>query len=364
MEEFDRKQKQIQDLLVEHKADALLLQRASSFAWATCGASSYINTASTEGLASLLITADDRYLITTNIEATRLDKEEGLVQQGWELQAAPWYETVDTVGKLVKGGKLAVDGPHPGAVDLSAQVSALRTSLGAEEVARFRILGKLCAAAMDEAIRKVRPGMSEFEIAGLLAGAAESRGVQAIVNLVATDERIYQYRHPLPTEKTMDRYAMIVLCGRRWGLVCSITRLVHFGRIEDELLRKQEAVASVDAVFINSTRPGAKLGDVFSKAVATYEKFGFGDEWRLHHQGGPAAYEPREWIATLASTDLVITNQAYAWNPSITGTKSEDTILVGEDGNEVLTVIDGWPNYAIQAAGKEINRPVILEIVE
>jgi hypothetical protein len=37
---------------------------------------------------------------------------------------------------------------------------------------------------------------------------------------------------------------------------------------------------------------------------------------------------------------------------------------VGEDGNEVLTVIDGWPNYAIQAAGKEINRPVILEIVE
>ncbi|MDT8304742.1 MAG: hypothetical protein RRC07_02300 [Anaerolineae bacterium] len=34
--------------------------------------------------------------------------------------------------------------------------------------------------------------------------------------------------------------------------------------------------------------------------------------------------------------------QVFAWNPSIAGTKSEDTILAGESGNEILTAMDGW----------------------
>jgi antitoxin VapB len=56
---------------------------------------------------------------------------------------------------------------------------------------------------------------------------------------------------------------MLILCGRREGLVCSITRLVHFGRLPDDLRRKAEAVASVDAAFIDATRPGCTLDEVF-----------------------------------------------------------------------------------------------------
>jgi len=40
MTEFDLKQEQIQALLAGRGLDALLLQRVSSFAWATCGAAS------------------------------------------------------------------------------------------------------------------------------------------------------------------------------------------------------------------------------------------------------------------------------------------------------------------------------------
>ena len=151
---------------------------------------------------------------------------------------------------------------------------------------------------MDQAIRAVRPGMTEFQIAGLLAEASQSRGVQPIVNLIATDQRIYTFRHPLPTAKTLERYAMMVLCGRAHGLVCSLTRLVHFGPLPAELRRKAEAVAVIDAAFIAATRPGRTLGDVLARAVQAYADSGFADEWRLHHQGGPAGYEPRERIAT------------------------------------------------------------------
>lgn len=96
MTEFSQKQERIQVLLAEHKLDALLLQRVSSFAWATCGAASYVNTATTSGEAALLITPSGRYLITNNVEATRLEQEEKLAAQDWEFRVAPWYEAQDT----------------------------------------------------------------------------------------------------------------------------------------------------------------------------------------------------------------------------------------------------------------------------
>jgi len=363
MSEFELKQKQIQALLAKKKLEAILLRRVSSFAWATCGASSYINSAVTEGTASLLVTPKGRYLMTTNIEAPRFDKEEGLAKQGWEIKTSRWHESVDLVAGLAGAYKLGADGYYPGAVDVSGEMADLRINLGPEEQDRFRSLSALCAEAMNEAIRLVHPGQTEYEIAGLLSQASEKRGVQAIVNLIASDERIFAFRHPLPTGKKLAKYAMLVLCGRRWGLVCSITRLVHFGRLSEELRRKQAAVAQIDATFLAATRPGKTLGEVFERAARVYAETGFADEWQLHHQGGPAAYEPREILGTPGESYMVQAGQAYAWNPSITGTKSEDTILVGEKGNENMTVIPGWPVVKVSVDQQIYERPAILEVV-
>ncbi|HET7377090.1 MAG TPA: aminopeptidase P family protein, partial [Anaerolineae bacterium] len=109
--EFDAKQMRIAALLAAHNLDALLIQRVSSFAWATCGAASYVNTAVANGSASLLITPTNRYVITDNIEATRLQQEEQLEAQGWEFHIAPWYETNEAIAQLTHGLKLAADQP-------------------------------------------------------------------------------------------------------------------------------------------------------------------------------------------------------------------------------------------------------------
>jgi antitoxin VapB len=204
--------------------------------------------------------------------------------------------------------------------------------------------------------------MSEYQLTALMSGAAEARGVRAQVLLVATDERIFRYRHPLPTAKAMQRYAMLVFCGRQHGLVCSVTRLVHFGPLPDELQHKSQAVAEVDASMIAATRPGRSLGEVFELTRQAYARVGYPDEWQLHHQGGPAGYEPREFLAT-ASVDVPVgLGQAYAWNPSITGTKSEDTILVSPAGNQVLSLSPDWPAITVEVAGQSIARPAILVV--
>jgi antitoxin VapB len=360
--ELDYKLNAIHSLLAENDLDALLLRRVSSFAWATCGAASYVNTAAVEGVAALLITGAGRYLITDNIEAPRLEKEEKLGAQGWEFRVHLWHEHPQIISQLAGGLKLGADAPYPGAVDLSQQVARLRSRLTVEEVQRFRSVGRLAAQAMEAAARAIRPGMTEHEIAGRLSFESEKRGVQPIVNLVAADERIFNFRHPLPTARILERYAMLVLCGRRWGLVANLTRLVHFGLLPDEIRRRSEAVARVDAAFIAATRPGRTLGDVLQAGINAYAAVGYPDEWNLHHQGGVAGYEGREVIAVPGMPDLVHANQAYAWNPSITGTKSEDTILVREDQNEVLTAIEGWPTLEVEAADATFERPAILEI--
>lgn len=358
MSEFEHKLDRIRTWLGERELDALYLQRVSSFAWATCGAVSHVNLASTDGIASLLITHDKYYLFTNNIEAPRLGKEEGLFSQGWDFQVAPWYADRSVLPDLLRGMKVGADGSHPGMQDLSTELARLRSNLTPEEGQRFRSLGLLCAQAMHATIRSIHPGMTEHEIAAYLAGEVEARGVQVTVNLIATDQRIFSYRHPPPTNKKLERYAMLVLCGRQSGLVCSLTRLVHFGVLPEEIQQKSEAVARIDAAMITATQPGRRLGEIFQIGVDEYARLGFPDEWRLHHQGGPAAYEPREYFAHPGSSDLVTIGQAYAWNPSITGSKSEDTILVGETGNEILTEMAGWPKFHI--AG--VDRPAILVI--
>jgi antitoxin VapB len=362
MDEFNQKQQSIRGLLERTHLDALILQNVSSFAWVTGGAAAYVNSATTTGIATLLITPTSRHLVTNNIEATRLKQEEKLVEQGWEFHVSPWYTTQETLAKLGGGLKLGADGAFPGALDLSIEVARLRTQLTPQECERYRLLSAQCAEAMDAAARSLQPGQSEHEIAARLGYEAQRRGAQPIVNLIATDERIFSFRHPLPTPKTLERYAMLVLCGRRWGLICSLTRLVHFGPLPDEVRRKSEAVARIDATTISATRPGKSLGEIFRQIQAAYAEAGFPNEWQLHHQGGPTGYEPREFIAVPDSAEVVRHGQAYAWNPSITGAKSEDTILVGESENEVMTAIQGWPSIPVTIAGREILRPAILEV--
>ncbi len=361
-EEVALKLKKVCNLLDDQHLDALLIRQVTNFAWMTAGASSYVNTADNLGAASLLITPDQHYLLTNNIEATRLRAEENLEEQGWQFKVTDWYQQ-DAVADLAAGLKLGTDGCYQRGVNLDAELIRLRMDLSPQEQDRFVALSRDCAMAMNAAIHKIEPGMSEFEIAAVLNNETQRLGLLPIVNLVATDERVYAHRHPLPTAKQLDRYAMLVLCGRRYGLVGSITRLVHFGPMPADLRRKAEAVAEVDATLIHATRPGVRLGDIFAAGQDVYARLGFEDEWRRHHQGGPAGYLPRETVATPNADSLVRAGQVYAWNPSIAGTKSEDTILVTSNGNRILTEIPDWPLIEVEIGDQIIARPATLEIV-
>ena len=51
--------------------------------------------------------------------------------------------------------------------------------------------------------------------------------------IVGTGRRSDTLYAPLPTSRQLQRYATLVLCGRKWGLICSRTHLAHFGKLPE-----------------------------------------------------------------------------------------------------------------------------------
>jgi Xaa-Pro dipeptidase len=155
---------------------------------------------------------------------------------------------------------------------------------------------------------------------------------------------------------------MIVVCAQRGGMIASFTRLVCSGRVPDELERRTLAVAHVNAKLLSATRPTTSGAELYRLAAATYAEEGYPDEERLHHQGGATGYRTRDWLAHPASLEHVQLDQAFAWNPSITGTKVEETCVALDDGVEVLTATPDWPQIPVSVGGREYLSPNVLSI--
>jgi len=345
----------VRRFLKERELDGILMTRQSNFSWYTGGGNGFVALASVEASGSILAMRDRDVLVTDNIEAPRLEAEE-VGGFGFGMASFPWHRPEERAKVLEKIGakKVATD------VELGDAFKRLRYVLTEREIERYRMIGKDTGASLAEVCRNIRLGDSEFQIAGRLAESLFSREIAPIVLLVAADDRVEKFRHPMPTSRKVGRYAMVVVCARRGGLIVSVTRLVHFGELSPDLRRRHDSVVRIDAAFLAHTRPGAKVRTVFEKAVAAYRTEGFEHEWQHHHQGGGTGYDPRDFRGAPDCPQIVQAHQAYAWNPSIAGTKSEDTILVGPEGFEVLSETPGWPMVAVEIEGQTIARPDML----
>lgn len=349
--EIAAKHEQVRQLLHKRSAQTLWLRRTRNIAWFTAGADASIPIDSEVGAYSVMITPERRVIVTNNIEGPRLRAEEDFGALGFEFAESQWYEEQP---------------PQMSAVitddEVEADLQNLRVVLSAGEQVRLRALGHDAAAALEEVARAIEPGDTEWQIGARLAAACRARGGAAVVNLIATDERIQRYRHPTMTDKPLRETAMIVVCMRRGGLIVSATRIVHFGKLPDALHEKLHKVAYIDAAAMVASRPGRTLGAAFADIQAAYAAEGETTQWQFHHQGGLAGYQARERVATPGDPTLIQVGNAMAWNPSIVGCKSEDTILVGEDGFEIVShASSSWPVVEVDYGGQIVARPGILE---
>jgi Xaa-Pro dipeptidase len=360
--EVEQKLEDVRAWLDKTGRSGVVLRSQADFAWITAGGRSEVSIGGEAGVGSVVVTPDAAVLITTNIELARLLQEEapglplGSMQYPWQKQDS----LRDLLPQLCDPARCASDLPFADISSVDDDFLELRRVLRSPEIVRYRDLGREAATCVSAAVHAAEPGQTEHDIAALLAFECEKRGILSLVNLVAADDRISGYRHPLPTFNRLGKTLLVALTGRRHGLHASLTRMASFSTPDPDLSARHQAVTRVDARAIVESSPGAALGEVMAREIDQYTAEGFPDEWRSHHQGGLTGYAGREIFAVPGSPYRLKADQALAWNPSITRVKSEDTILISGDGFEILTADPVWPQESARIDGAVVERPSLL----
>lgn len=367
--ELDIKTERLASMLVREGLGGVLINGQHNFAWLTAGGSNGIDLSRENGAASLFVTsAGKRYVVANNIEMPRMLAEEVSendfepVEIAWQVEKAVGDTALQEAGKLVEGEVATDIALFAAAPAIEGKIAPCRYSLTASELERYKELGRDAGVGMRRVIDTLEQGESEIAAAQKIRAELARQNITSVVTLVAADERIGQFRHPVPTAKAWNKTLLMVTCAKRFGLIVSLSRIVCLGAIPDELQRKTEAVASVNAAFLDATRVGATGSELYGIAAKAYEQAGYADEINLHHQGGAAGYKTRDWVAHPQSSEIVQINQAFAWNPSITGTKAEETVIATENGVEVITTSPDFPQIVTNLNGRDYHSPGVLSI--
>lgn len=355
-------------MLDREKLGGVLLNAQHNFAWISGGRSNGIDQTRESGAGSVLITREDKmYLIANNIEISRL-LAEGVsaaafepIELSWQNEKEP-SKTYQLLRSLVDGD-IATDIPLFAEITpIESLVAECRYELTDPELHRLRDLGRDAGVAIENAVMLISPGLSEIEIARVVRDNLAAYDLFPVVTLVGADERLARFRHPVPTANAWNRTLLIAICARRHGLIASLSRIICVGEVPSDLQRRTEAAAQVNAELQAATIAGTTGSELYEVAARAYEARDFGYEINKHHQGGACGYRTRDWVAHPTSTDVVRNNQAFAWNPSITGTKTEETGIVTDDGFEIVTSSEGFPKIPVTIGGREYFSPGILSI--
>jgi Xaa-Pro dipeptidase len=368
-DEVEEKVERVRAYLADGDHSGMLLTRQFLVSWITAGMEDVILRGADGSFVWALVTPDGQYLVTSNIEARRLESEEGVEALGFELVEVPWHEGhfESALPNLCEVGRLANDGAGPGE-DRADELQGLRLRLTAGEVERMRGLGADTCTALEDTMRLLKPGMSGRELAAELAMRVELRGILPFAILGGGDRRRSTLRHPTISDAPFERDALLVIVAVRGGLNVAATRTASVGEPDSVLAERHRVAAEAEACAIAASRPGNTYGQAVQAQIDVYEAHGYHEEWRNHTQGGPIGYGAREFgVAPPAAPDTttehrVEVGHAVAWNPTVQGAKSEDTFIVGERDNELISNSSTWPEIEVPVPQGTMTRPAILSV--
>lgn len=337
----------IREWLTAGGYDGVILNRRDNYAWAGSGAQNHVVSNEENGAAYCVVKKDSIDLIADSSDLRRVSEEQNPF--GARPVLVPWYESMETFfSNYIKTGNFVSDTGIAGTKNVQKELVNLRLSMTDEEVNRYKEIGLLCAEIVEDLCMEIRPGQTELETAELLKCRCIREGVSPDCVLVGSDERILNYRHPMPTDKKIKDSVMVVLGGEKYGLNISLTRMVYFQPIPEVIKERYEKTQYIFACMQMMMREGMSYKDYFSKVMSLYKEAGYEEEWKQHHQGGPTGYGCREFVVTPENGSLIHNGQAYAWNPTILGTKCEETTYLTEDGIQIFTKTPKWPRKRIE----------------
>jgi len=231
-------------------------------------------------------------------------------------------------------------------VDATDWMCELRAVKLPSELERLRRGARLAERGIDAAIEAAAAGVSEIELASVVAATMAAGGGTPRFTVVTSGPRS-ALSDARPTERALragDLLRFDVGCTID-GYWSDIGRTAVVGEANDLQASRYAAILAGEEAQLQTVRPGITAEDLFAVAVSTVEASGL-EPYRRHHCGhaiGTEVYE-RPVIAAGSSTVLepgmVFCVETPYYEIGWGGMMVEDALVVTTDGAEVLTISD------------------------
>jgi Xaa-Pro aminopeptidase len=226
-----------------------------------------------------------------------------------------------------------------------AVVEQQRMVKDADEVARIRRSVVTNSAAFQAVLKRIRPGLSESDIAAELDYQQRRRGAEgpAFETIVASGERT-ALPHARPSSvKLMANVVLLIDMGAsQAGYASDMTRMVSLGPPSRRWRQLYGAVLEAQLAALDAVREGVPAHRVDSAARKVLKAKGWGPQF-VHSTGHGLGLEiheapsVRQKDKTPLRAGMVITIEPGAYIEGFGGIRIEDTVLVTPTGHEVLT---------------------------
>jgi Xaa-Pro aminopeptidase len=204
-------------------------------------------------------------------------------------------------------------------------------------------------------------GETEREIAGQLAHRLVHRGAYPLSITVSADGRSKIYRQGGYTSTAIQKYVVLAVTARKYGLYTTASRTVCFGEPEAELRNEHNTACKVLATYMASSWPDAVPREILAAGRRVYLVSGHEHEWLLCPQGHITGREPVEILLTPQSEELLQANWVVNWRASAGSATSCDTFVISDAGPVEISPAENWPLKRIRIQGAEFLRPDLLQ---
>lgn len=227
-------------------------------------------------------------------------------------------------------------------------VRGMRLIKGPEEIERIEAAIRVSEQAFEVLRRKVRPGMTESEVAGLIEYEMKKRGAAGpcFPTIAAVDGNA-ALPHYRPGDVRVPKTGLLLVdWGARLGEYCGdLTRVLLIGRIRPRIRQLYQAVLDAQLTAIAAIRPHIPCREVDQAARRVLDKAGLG-KYFVHGLGHGLGIEVHEGPRVAASRQdtlepgMVVTVEPGVYLPGLAGIRIEDDVVVTETGCRVLSRLD------------------------
>jgi Xaa-Pro aminopeptidase len=231
------------------------------------------------------------------------------------------------------------------AIETAGVIESLRMKKDAQELAVMRKAAILVGEVLEGALKLLKPGVRETEIAAEIEYQMKKKGAAgpSFETIVAFGERS-ALPHARPTSKRLRKNEFVVLdLGVILAHYCSdITRTVYVGRASQRARKFYSAVLQANQAATLAVSAGVTCGEVDAAAREVLKKNGL-ETFFVHSTGHGLGLEVHESprVARGQSVRLeagnVITIEPGVYVEGFGGIRIEDDVAVGIRGREVLT---------------------------